>query len=128
MQLFIRRSQRDDGWIYSSMSFLLDARLELTPDERVLIDQDRYDVLGIVVYDSDARTEYDNRAYEHAQNAAAGPHISTDLLTALQYSISTLWSTAASLANSAFSAYQLRITFQDLIDGVHVEAMELEVI
>ena len=120
MHLLLRRSQRDDGWLSSSMMFLLDARLELTPDEHALLgDHDRYDILNIIVYDSDARTEYDNKAYEHAQSAAEGPHFSTDLLTALQYSISTLWSAASSVTNSALAAFSLRTSLPESLRVCH---------
>lgn len=109
------------------MTFLLDARIELSPDEQDLIGPgDKYGVLDIVVYDSDARAEYDDAAYRHAIEAGEGLHFSTELLTALQYSISTLWSVAASLGNTAMAALSLRVTFRDLIEGVHVECPELE--
>lgn len=122
MHLLLRRSQRDDGWIWSSMMFLLDARLELAAEEQHLAE--KYDLLSLVVYDSDARTDHADAAYEHFDNATKVPLLEPSLSELA----ASLWANVCGTAHGVMMALSLRITVADLIAGQHVEGEDLDAI
>src|SRR5690349_6872135 len=119
MNLLIRRSQRDDGIIWSSTMFELDARLDLSLEETYLID--KYQIAQFVVYDSDARNEHADAAYQHFDDATKTPLWNPSLSDLA----SSLWSNIAAVGHGLMMAYSLRITVADLIAGTHVECDDL---
>lgn len=131
MHLLLRRSQRDDGWIFSSMIFLLDAQLDLTPDEQELFE--KYDLLSHVVYDSDAREQYAHAAIERFE-AATKPTkpipifepSAADIASQFSNIASMLWNSAVGATYGLISDLSLRITLGTLIDGQHFESESLE--
>jgi len=60
MQLKLTRSQRTGGLMGKTI-FVLDARADLTPDEKGLVK--KYALGKLVVYDSDARKKHQEAAY-----------------------------------------------------------------
>lgn len=56
MHLLLRKSQRDDGWFASAITFILDARLDLDPEEQEFFE--RYRLYHTIIYDSSRRTEH----------------------------------------------------------------------
>lgn len=120
MHLLLRRSQSDDGLIWSSVTFMLDARLELSPEEEHLFS--KYNLHSLVVYDSDAYMYHADAAYERFDNATKVP-LWEPSFTELA---SSLWDNVAGLAHGVMTALSLRITLGDLIDGTHVECEALE--
>jgi len=112
MKLLLRRSQRSGGMMSNKVLFALDARAELSPEERSLIE--KYALGKLVVYDSEARKKYSESMQGHladAQSASAGR---------------SLWKTTRGLASLAIAALSLRITVKSLMDGEHVECKDLD--
>jgi hypothetical protein len=130
MHLLLRRSQRDDGWIWNSMTFLLDVRLELTTEERELFE--KYDLRSFVVYDSDAFVQHTYSAIER-YDAASKPMTpmpwepsAGHLATAFGEIAASLWNTSVAASHEIVSMLALRITLGSLIDGQHFESQDLE--
>jgi len=121
MHLLLRRGQRDDGWLWSSITFGVYAQLDLTAEEQTMFD--RYRLGSFVVYDSLARTEHADAAYRHFEDASNLP-----LLPDLQQFAGSLWSNVLGITNAALMALSLRITFADLVAGQHIECDDLEAI
>ena len=120
MHLLLRRSQRDDGWIASSITFILDARLDLTVDELELFN--KYDLQSLVVYDSEPRSHHADAAYDHFDKATAVPVWNPSF-----YDLAaSLWNNALGSAHGLISYLSLRITLGDLLDGQHIESEDLE--
>ena len=112
MNLRLRRSQRSAGMLGNKILFALDARADLSTEERSLVD--KYALGKIVVYDSEARKKYGESMQEHlaeAQNSGAGRSI---------------WKTTRGLASLAMATLSLRITVTSLLDGQHVECKDLD--
>lgn len=120
MHLLLQRSQRDDGLIWTSMMFMLDARLGLSPDESDLFA--KYNLRSLVIYDSDAYTHHADAAYQRFDDATKVP-LWNPSLTELA---SSLWNNIAGVAHGVMTALSLRLTLGDLIDGCHVECEDLE--
>jgi hypothetical protein len=130
MHLLLRRSQRDDGWLFSSIMFLLDARLDLTPEEEELFIN--YQLAEVVVYDSDQRVQHAYNADRHFQ-AAAEPMAKLpwepslgQLANAFGEIAASLWNTAAGATYAIASTFSLSITLGSLARGQHFESEELE--
>ncbi len=130
MHLLLRRSQRDDGWIWSSITFLLDARLDLAPEELELFH--KYNLYDFVVYDSDPRVQHAHSAGERF-DAAAKPMTPVpwepslgDLATAFGEIGASLWHVAAGTTHGLFSMIALQITLGSLVAGQHFESESLE--
>ena len=100
MQLKLRRSQRNAGLMGGKVMYVLDARAELTPDEKTLVS--KHSLGKIVIYDSEARMK---RLQASAQQAGGGGFIGT----------------VSSIANAALGAMALQITIDSLTAGHHIE-------
>ena len=129
MHLLIRRSQRDDGWLWSAVMFELDARLELAPEELHLFE--KYDLHRLVVYDSDPRVQHAYLADEHFE-AATRPMTpipwepsATDVATVFGDIAASCWHTAAGTAQGIMSHLSLSITLGSLIEGQHFESDDM---
>jgi hypothetical protein len=118
MQLKLKRSQRTGGIMGGKVLFGLDARAELTPDERNLVQ--KYGLGKIVVYDSEARRKRAESAYGHFDDAANTPGYSGSSAAR------SLWKNARGLASAAMMALSLRVTVDGLISGQHIECKELD--
>ena len=99
MQLKLRRSQRAAGILGGKVAYILDARAELTPDEKTLVS--KHSLGRIVIYDSEARTK---RLQASAQLSGGG-----------------LLGTVGSIASAALAAMSLQITIDSLTAGHHIE-------
>ncbi len=129
MHLLLSRAQRDDGWIWNSMTFLLDVRLELTAEENELFE--RYDLHSVVVYDSDARIQHAHSAVEHIEKLEkpvewrTGEKPIEDLVGILGDLSSMLWNTTAGVTHGVISMMSLQITLGSLVAGQHFESQDL---
>jgi hypothetical protein len=120
MHLLLRRSQRDDGWLSSSIMFILDTRLDLTPEEADLFD--KYGLHDFTVYDSEPRTHHGDTALDRFNKATDLPIWDPSF-----YDLAaSLWNNAVGTTHSLLGYLSLRITFADLIAGQHVECESLE--
>ena len=120
MHLLIRRSQRNDGWLWDSILFVLDARLALDAEEEDLFH--KYNLGPTVVYDSDAYSQHSDATYQHFNEATKVP-IWNPSWTEIANS---LWNNLAGLGHSAMKALSLRITLGDLVAGTHIECEDLQ--
>lgn len=112
MNLKLRRSQRSSGMLSSKVLFALDARAELSDEERSLVD--KYALGKTVVYDSEARKKHLGATFDRLDEAErSSPGRS-------------LWKTTRGLASLAMAAMTLRITVGSLIHGEHVECKDLD--
>ena len=100
MQLKLRRSQRNAGLMGGKVMYVLDARAELTPDEKTLVS--KHSLGRIVIYDSEARMK---RLQASAQQAGGGGFLGT----------------VGSIASAALAAMSLQITIDSLTAGHHIE-------
>lgn len=114
MKLILKRSQRQAGMLGNKVAFALDARIELTQDERA--DINRYRLGDEVVYNSEERKRRLQLAADHAGAAA-------------EYSNFSAWrslnSMSKSLVNGAMAALQLKCTINSLAQGQHIECKDL---
>ena len=113
MKLLLRRSQRAGGMLGGKVLFVLDARVDLSSDERALVQ--KYNLGKLNIYDSEARKKNTEAAYGHFDDAATAPDYSASSAGR------SLWNNARGLARSAMMALSLRVTVDGLISGQHIE-------
>jgi hypothetical protein len=115
MQLKLRRSQRTAGLMGGKIIFSLDARAELSPDERGLVS--KYGLGRLSVYDSEARKRHGIAGHEDLEakpvNGAGG-------------AAGALWRTARGATRMAMSALSLHVTIDSLAGGQHIECKDLD--
>ncbi len=112
MQLKLKRSQRAGGMMGGKVLFALDARADLSAEEKNLVQ--KYKLGSLIVYDSVARQKHAAAGYGHFDEAA---HSSVGR---------SLWKNARGLASAAMMALSLRITVDGLVSGQHIECKELD--
>lgn len=104
MRLFFRRSQRTAGVFSSTPVFALDARIELTNEERQLIQ--KYHLNKEVLYSSDAAQ----------QHAAA---------TIDAFNETGIRGFAKAALSGARLAFSLKCTVESLLKGQHIECKDV---
>jgi hypothetical protein len=112
MQLKLKRSQRAGGMLGGKVIFALDARTDLTPDEKGLVS--KYALGKLVVYDSESRKKHGETAYGQFDEAAS---------SSLGRS---LWKSARGIASAAMMTLSLRVTVDSLMSGQHIECKDLD--
>ena len=130
MHLLIRKSQRDDGWFASAITFILDARLDLDDEEQELFE--RYRLYEMIVYSSNAKIQHLHSAiedYEAAQKTMTPlpwePSVLELSRAFLEIGVMT-WHLGAGAAHEVASALSLQITLGTLTNGQHLETESLE--
>lgn len=130
MHLLLRRTQRDDGWVWSSMTFLLDAQLDLSPDEQELFE--KYDLRSVAIYDTDTFVQHTYSAIERYDAASKPPTPMSweptpgQLVTAFGDIAASVWNATIGAAHELAALTALRITLGSLADGQHIESESLE--
>jgi hypothetical protein len=131
MYLLMRKTQRDDGWVWSSMTFILEVRLDLDDDEQELFDQ--YGLRKLIVYDSQALQDAAQAADEHREALHAErpklPHdasITDQVVNDFSNVTSAIYHTFAALGHDLYSWLTLQITLGSLVDGQVIESQNLE--
>ncbi|MCP1747597.1 hypothetical protein [Bradyrhizobium japonicum] len=112
MQLKLKRSQRTGGMLGGKVIFALDARTDLTSDEKGLVS--KYGLGKLAVYDSEARKKHGEAAYGHFDESASST------------TGRSLWKSARGIASAAMMALSLRITVETLMSGQHIECKDLD--
>jgi len=112
IQLRLRRSQRTAGLVSTKVVFTLDARADLSPHARSLVD--KYRLGPLVVYDSQARSKHNEVAVAHFQSGGSAAGVGGQLA-----------GLARGLASAAMAAMTLRITVASLTAGHHIECKDL---
>lgn len=105
MQLKLTRSQKSGGVLSSSVSFALDARVELSKDEAELVR--KYKLGDLIIYNS-------QRAKEHLERGNAAN------------ARGTVGGTTLALIRLAAARLSLHITIDSLHKGHHIESKSLD--
>ena len=101
----LRRSQRTAGMMGGKVVYMLDARAELTPDEKALVA--KHGLGKLAIYDSEGRKK---------QMQAAGERLGGG----------GLLGTARGLASVAMAAMSLQVTIDSLTSGHHIECKTMD--
>ena len=117
LQLKIRRSQKGggSGLLSTKPTFMLDARVELSPDDQALVT--KYSLGEMVVYDSKARRARSEETAGHYQDAYASSYSSVGRMS---------WQALKGVTSAALAALTLRVTVNSLIKGQHIACKELD--
>ncbi len=105
MQLKLKRSQRAAGMLGGKIMYMLDARAELTPEERGLVSKHGLGKLSI--YDSEGRKK---RAQAAGEQLGGGG----------------FFGTARGLASVAMASMSLQVTIDSLTSGHHIECKTMD--
>ena len=120
MHLLIRRMQRDDGWIQSSITFILYAQLDLSEEEQFQFE--KYELPSFVVYNSEDFLKNLEAADKHRAEAAkehAKPGTEVNLENIISNSFYALFYNIA-------GRLTLQLSVQSLMDGIRIESQELD--
>lgn len=112
MQLKLKRAQREGGMIGKKIIFALDARADLSNEEKDLVK--KYGLGPLVVYDSAARRKYAEAAVGHADASIGASTAGVMYRLAMNY------------GSMAMSALSLRVTVDSLTRGQHIECKDLD--
>ena len=104
MYLYLRRSQGQSGMMSTKVIFALDARIDLAPEEKQLMQL--YKLGSLTVYSSE-------NAKKHAGSVAG------NLATG------NLWGTAKAAVSAGMMALSLRCTLDSLTRGQHIECNDM---
>ena len=121
MRLKLRRSQRS-GFL-GKMFFALDARIELTADERSLVE--KYHLGDAVIYESTSRERHRNSMIAHAESTRDQPGLLDSPNAQLLGFGKTLFRLARAGASATAAALSLRVTVYGLMRGVHIECKNM---
>jgi hypothetical protein len=120
--LKLKRSQREG--MLGKMIFILDARMELSPEDAALVA--KYRLGERVVYESETRKKHAEATKAHAESTREHPSLLSSPKTQALGLGKTLYRVARAGASAAMTALSLRITIDSLSKGVHVECKSLE--
>ncbi len=112
MQLKLKRAQRAGGIMGNKVVFILDARADLSNEEKDLVK--KYALGPLVVYDSAARKKYAEAAVGHS-DASRGASTA-----------GSIYRLAMAYGSLAMSALSLRVTVDSLTRGQHIECKDLD--
>ncbi len=104
MKLRISRSQKSGGMMNKHVTFCIDARAELTPEEAA--DVKKYELGKLVVYNSQRAKEHLGNASANAASGGAG--------------------LVKAFAGLAMAKLSLNITIDSLVKGHHIEAKDMD--
>jgi hypothetical protein len=121
MRLKLRRSQRSR--FMGKMFFALDARIELTAEERSLVE--KYHLGDAVIYESTSRERHRNAMMAHAESTRDQPGLLDSPKDQLLGLGKTLFRFARASASATAAALSLRVTVYSLMRGVHIECKSM---
>lgn len=121
MRLKLRRSQRSR--FMGKMYFALDARIELTAEERSLVE--KYHLGDSVIYESTSRERHRNAMMAHAESTRDQPGLLDSPKDQLLGLGKTLFRVARAGASATAAALSLRVTVYSLMRGVHIECKSM---
>jgi hypothetical protein len=102
----------------SKVTFALDARADLSPEEKGLVS--KYGLGKLVVYDSKARKKHQEASYGHFDDSFNTPGFSASSAAR------SLWKNARGIASAAMMALSLRVTIDSLMKGHHIVCEDLD--
>ena len=114
MQLYLKRSQRTGGLGGGKIFFALDARLQLSPEERSLVQ--KYKLGKLSIYDSEARKKRADLSQAHFDN-------SMDRNTGFG---SALTNYGKAIAYGVMANLSLKVSIESLTEGQHIECKDLD--
>lgn len=121
MRLKLRRSQRSR--FTGKMFFALDARIELTAEERSLVE--KYHLGDAVIYESTSRERHRNAMLAHAESTRDQPGLFDSPKAQLLGFGKTLFRIALTGVSATAAALSLRVTVYSLMRGVHIECKSM---
>lgn len=110
MELKLKRSQRQGGMLGGKVFFAIDARADLTGEEKALVK--KYALNKLSLYDSETRKKHAAAMERNLDDSGYGGGGFMKL--------------AAGLGRAAMAALSLRITIESLMDGQHIECKDLD--
>jgi hypothetical protein len=113
MYLKLRRSQRATA-IVNRPVFILDARVELSPEDLQLVR--KYRLGSQVVYDSKERRAHQEAAYDH---------FSHQQVLSMLLPGRAIWKGLRGVVSATRMLLSLRVTVNSLISGQHIECKDL---
>jgi hypothetical protein len=121
MQLKLKRSQRKS--LTGKIVFVLDARMEISAEERGRIDT--YRLGDHVIYDSVARRKHDEARMAHLESTRDVPGWRESSSAQFLGIGKMFYKLARAGISGAMAGLSLRITVYGLISGVHVECKDM---
>jgi hypothetical protein len=121
MQLKLKRTQRNG--MLGKVIFVLDARMEISAEERGLIE--KYRLGDNVIYDSTARKKYTEATGAHLERTREQVSFSDTPGAQLLGVGKSLYRLARAGVSATMASLSLRITVYSLMGGVHVECKSM---
>lgn len=122
MCLKLRRSQRLG--VMGKRLFALDARIELSPEERSLVQ--KYNLGETVIYDSISRRRHTEAMIAHADSTRDQPGLFDGPMTQLLGLGKTFFRLTRAGVSATAAALSLRVSVASLMRGVHVECKSMD--
>jgi hypothetical protein len=121
MMLKIRKSQATNLW--GTVVFMIDARMELSAEERHLVE--RYRLGDMMIYSSSGRDRHKEAIKAHLEGTKGHPVFTMSVKDQLMGVLKTFFGFAMAGAHAAMAAYHLKITVYKLMRGVHVRCKNM---
>lgn len=112
MQLKLKRTQRSGGMMGGKIIFALDARADLSADEKALVS--KYKLGTLSIYDSEARKRHAVAATEHSE------------ATRTTGTLGTFYRLGRASLSAAMMALSLKVTIDSLSGGQHIECKDMD--
>jgi hypothetical protein len=122
MMLKIRKSQTNNVW--GTVIFIVDARMELSAEERYLVE--KYRLGPMLIYSSSARSRHKEAIKAHLEGTKGHPVFTMSVKDQLMGVLKTFFRLGMAGAHAAMAAYHLKITVYKLMRGVHVRCKDID--
>jgi len=122
MILKIRKSQISNVW--GTPVFIVDARMELSAEERFLVE--KYRLGDLMIYSSSARSRHKEAAKAHLEGTKGHPVFTLRIRDQVMGVLKTFFRLGMAGAHAAMAAYHLKITVYKLMRGVHVRCKDMD--
>jgi len=121
MMLKIKKSQGRNVW--GTVVFMIDARMELSAEERHLVE--KYRLGDMMIYSSTARDRHKEAIKAHLEGTKGHPVYTLSVKDQFIGVLKTFFSLGMAGAHAAMAAYHLKITVYKLMRGVHVRCKDM---
>jgi hypothetical protein len=122
MMLKIRKSQTSNVW--GTVIFIVDARMELSAEERHLVE--KYRLGDMLIYSSSARSRHKEAIKAHLEGTKGHPVFTISVKDQLMGVLKTFFRLGMAGAHAAMAAYHLKITVYKLMRGVHIRCKDMD--
>ena len=115
------KSQATNLW--GTVIFMIDARMELSAEERHLVE--KYRLGDMMIYSSTGRDRHKEAIKAHLEGTKGHPVFTMSVKDQLMGVLKTFFRFAMAGAHAAMAAYHLKITVYKLMRGVHVRCKNM---